>query len=122
MSSASGHSSSTPSISDKLRRLPPSATGDFQRFQESGDGEALNRLIIAALADHAPDKGRNVREWSDATRLVEDLGFDSLAIAETVFFFEDLFQISISNDEILQLKTIGELRAFVLVKARRCAA
>ena len=122
MSSSSGHSPGTPPVLDKLRRLPPSISLDFQSFQSSGDEAALTRVIIAALSDHAPDKARNVKNWSDDTRLVEDIGFDSLAIAETVFFFEDLFQISISNEEIMQLKTVGELRIFVVAKARSVAA
>ncbi len=112
---------SGPSV-DKLRRLPPSATEDFLSFKGKGDEEALTRLIIAVLTDHSPDKAKAVTQWGPELRLIEDIGFDSLAIAETVFFFEDLFQISISNEEIMQVRTLGELRAFVKTKVTALAS
>ena len=122
MSSVTGQTPATRATADKLRRLPASAKEDFQLFQSCGDEEALNRLLIAVLADHAPNKAKQLTQWSDATSLIEDLGYDSLAIAEVVFFFEDLFLINISNEEILQLRNLGELRAFVKQKAKCLAA
>lgn len=106
-----------PVVIEKLRRLPSSASEDFVAFRDRGDEQALTRLIIAVLVDHAPDKSRAALEWKAETKLVEDVGFDSLSIAETVFFFEDLFQISISNEEILQLRSFGDLQDFVKKKA-----
>ena len=106
---------------EKLRRLPSSATDDFYRFCTHGDEKALRRLLVEVLTDHLPDK-RSVPTWLDETRLIDDLGFDSLAIAELIFYFEDLFQISISNDEILQVQTLGDLHIFVLKKAKAVAA
>ena len=102
---------------EKLRRLPPSALENFRQFRATGDGAALAALIFAVLYDFLPQKSKDgATSWADEARLIEDLGFDSLAIAETVFFFEDLFRISISNEEILQVRTVGELRAFVQKK------
>ncbi|MFA5262828.1 MAG: phosphopantetheine-binding protein [Opitutaceae bacterium] len=106
----------------KLCRLPPSATEDFNRFCANGDDESLRRLLIAVLTDHLPDKSKQIPSWSDETKLIEDLGYDSLAIAEMIFYFEDLFQISISNEEILHVRTLGELHVFVHMKAKAVAA
>ncbi len=108
--------------SEKLRRLPPSATVDFDLFCSEHDEAALTRLIIAVLVDLSPTKGGGVVDWNDEVRLIEDVGFDSLAVAETIFFFEDLFEISISNDEIASLQNIGGLRAFVARKVKVAAA
>jgi 3-hydroxyacyl-[acyl-carrier-protein] dehydratase len=102
---------------EKLRRLPPSALENFRKFRATGDEAALTALIFVVLYDFLPQKSKTgATGWPDAARLIEDLGFDSLAIAETVFFFEDLFTISISNEEIRQVRTVGELRAFVQKK------
>ena len=114
---ATAPESANPPVCDpaeKLRRLPPSALENFRQFRATGDEAALAALIFAVLYDFLPQKSKaGATDWPDTARLIEDLGFDSLAIAETVFFFEDLFSISISNEEILQVRTVGELRAFV---------
>ena len=108
---------------EKLRRLPASALENYRKFRATGDEAALTELIFVVLYDFLPQKSKTgATSWPDAARLIEDLGFDSLAIAETVFFFEDLFTISISNEEILQVRTVGELRAFVQKKLARAAA
>ena len=108
---------------DKLRRLPPSALENYRKFRTTGAEAALSELIFVVLYDFLPQKSKTgATGWPDEARLIEDLGFDSLAIAETVFFFEDLFSISISNEEILQVRTVGELRAFVQKKLALAAA
>jgi acyl carrier protein len=56
------------------------------------------------------------------TRLIEDLGFDSLAITEVVFFAEDLFGINITNEEIMQVRTLDDLRGFICRKVGAGAA
>ena len=108
---------------EKLRRLPPSALENFRKFRATGDEAALTALIFVVLYDFLPQKFKTgAPGWPDTARLIEDLGFDSLAIAETVFFFEDLFSISISNDEIRKVRTVGELRDFVQKKLARAPA
>jgi len=94
--------------------LPARAREDFHRFQTAGDLAALDGVIFAILEDFIPRaRGGPLAELPGNTRLIEDLGFDSLAIAEVVFLIEDLFGIAIANEEIIRVRTLEDLRGFV---------
>jgi len=107
----------TARTNDPLARFPADVREAFVRFRGNGDTAALDIVLFALIRDFLPKKDSvPAGPLPDDARLVEDLGFDSLAIAEIVFFMEDLFSIKISNAEIQQVRAIGELRAFVLQK------
>ncbi len=106
----------TPSASPdhKLRHFSPEARAAFDRFQTSRSVQDLDPVIFAILEDFVPQKpDRPLAELPGSIRLMDDLGFDSLAMTETVFFTEELFTITIANQEILQVRTLDDLRLFV---------
>lgn len=101
----------------KLKNLPAPARAAYRRFKDTGDQAALDEVIMAILADFIPRPQVGLLATAPGTsRLIEDLGFDSLAITEVVFFTEDLFGISIANEDLLQLGTLDQLRQFVRKK------
>jgi acyl carrier protein len=109
--------SPTTSTHAPLARFPADVRDAFAHFLAVGDVDALDTVLFAVVRDFLPKKNPAAAgPLPDDTRLIEDLGFDSLAIAEIVFFMEDLFLIKISNAEIQQVGTVGQLRAFVLCK------
>jgi acyl carrier protein len=104
----------TSSQDENLRHLPAEARAAFARFQAGGDPATLDPVLLAILEDFIPKPPEQpLAEMSGCTQLVGDLGFDSLAITEVVFFTEDLFGISISNDEIVRVRTLDDLRGFI---------
>ncbi len=111
----------TPSdIPQPLVRFPAEVREAYQTFRAARDEAALRVVIIAAVRDFMPRASIHSRTapLRPEERLIEDLGFDSLAVAETVFFFEDLFKVTIKNEEIMALRTIGELCEFVARRLR----
>lgn len=99
---------------ESIRHLPEPARAAYREFRATGRVETLDPLILAILADFLPRKAsRDLRDLPGDTKLMEDLGFDSLAITEVVFFTEELFGISIANEEILQVRTLDDLRGFI---------
>ena len=102
---------------ERIKHLPAEARAAYQRFQAEGDPTALDPVIFAILADFIPrSPATPLAELPGDTRLIDDLGFDSLAITEVVFFTEDLFGISISNEEIVQVRSLADLRGFIHAK------
>lgn len=96
-----------------LRHFSPDVHAAYARLRANGDPGAADILILAIVADHMPNKGAAITEEA---ALIADLGFDSVAIAEMVFFIEDLLQVNVTNDEIMRVRTVGQLRAFVREK------
>jgi len=99
---------------DKIRHFSQEVQDAFSAFETSRDPEVLDPVILAILDDYIPKKTEApISGFPGSTRLIEDLGFDSLAITEVVFFSEELFNITISNEELLQVRTLDDLRSFI---------
>jgi acyl carrier protein len=81
--------------------------------------------VLAIVIYHCPATNRPSDPQAviaDSTQLVADLGYDSLAMAEIVFFFEDLYKVAISNDDLLKIQSVGDLRAYVRTKVQATSA
>jgi acyl carrier protein len=99
---------------ESIRHLPAAARASLERFQAGGDPTTLDPVVLAILEDFIPHTPATpLANLPGTTRLIDDLGFDSLAITEVVFFTEDLFGITISNQEIIQVRTLDDLRGFI---------
>jgi acyl carrier protein len=99
-----------------LARFPADVLEAFERFRASGDTGAVEAVVAAAALDHRPSGAGAAKAVRDDTRLIDDLGYDSVSVAELVFFLEDLFEMTITNADILEVRTMGDLRACVVRK------
>ena len=118
------HSVPSADPADKIRHLPAPAQAAFHTFRATGDVTVLDPLLFAILENFAARTlARPLAEYPGDTLLLDGLGFDSLAITEIVFFTEELFGISIANIELLPVRSLDDLRAFVRAKiAARASA
>lgn len=101
-----------------LAKFPASVRAAHERFLATKNASDLDTVVIAIVLDHQPSHAKASGEITapDTARLIADLGFDSLALAEIVFFLEDLYRVTITNEELMKITTVGELRAFVRTK------
>lgn len=66
----------------------------------------MEQKIIELIADKLSKKKEQV---TLTARLVEDLGADSLDVVELIMAFEDEFGISLPDEEIATMKTVGDI-------------
>jgi 3-hydroxyacyl-[acyl-carrier-protein] dehydratase len=59
-----------------------------------------------------------LKDADDDLRLIEDLGIDSLTMMEIVILVEDVLQLSINNDELRNLRAVGDVKTFIDCKIR----
>ncbi|AWI09103.1 acyl carrier protein [Ereboglobus luteus] len=100
--------------SEKLSRYEPEVREAYARYCETGDVDAVQIVIIAMVREHLPKPSD--APITDEQKLVEDLGYDSLAVAEVVFAIEDTFGLRIETSEIMQISTVGSLKEFIAKK------
>ncbi len=101
----------------QLQRFPLDVRDAYRRYCATGDVAALHTVVLAVVRDFMPRPSKAA--LTDGMRLIDDLGYDSLAVAETVFFLEDLLQVRIENRELIQVRTVGDLRGFVTRKVEQ---
>lgn len=70
----------------------------------------MEKKIIALIADKLGAKEDKI---TLKTNLVEDLGADSLDVVELVMAFEDEFGVSLPDEDVEKLKTVGDIVEYI---------
>jgi len=81
--------------------------------------EHLPAIILGIIERFVePDLRAKLRDPDDDLRPIEDLGIDSLTMMEIVILVEEVLQMSINNEELRHLRTIGDVKQFIECKVR----
>lgn len=99
---------------EKLEGYPETARDALRRYADTGAFEELETFVIEVVKYYQQDnpEANPIDELPDSASLRDDVGLDSVQLIEAVFMFEDLFDIEIPNEELIQLETIGDVKAF----------
>ncbi len=76
----------------------------------------INEVEAKVKSAVAEQIGKNVEEINNEASFKDDLGLDSLDLVELVMAFEDLFDITIPDEESEQLTTVQESIDYVTKK------
>lgn len=104
-----------PSEPSALSAFPFDVQAAHRRWLVSRAPDAADAVVLAVLRHYTPADRRGPDDIPppDHTRLMADLGYDSLALAELVFFFEDLYHVRIRQESIVHLATVADLRGYL---------
>lgn len=113
----SSEQTETDRLRETLKRCPPQTFAAVCRFRDTRDPAAL-RVAVAGIVERYVERELRPRlaGESDSLRLVEDLGLDSLTLMEIVVLAEDVLGFSVSNEELVRLKTLADVQRFVAEK------
>lgn len=102
---------------DQLRGFPAATAEAVVAYRDQPSLATLDRALRAVLEFYLPHQGRrSLTEEPGSARLKEDLGLDSLALAEAVFKWDDLFGVPIETREAAAFSTLEDLRDFLAAK------
>ena len=105
-------------LQETLKRCSPETIEAACAFRRTGDATHLPVVVDGVVRRYVEnDRRMKLDQPTDDLRLIEDLGLDSLTLMEIVLLTEDAFGISVSNEELVQLRTLGDVRRFVVAKA-----
>jgi acyl carrier protein len=108
-----------PHLRDALRRCPAPTFEAACAYRKTGDSRHVPTILYGVIARFVePELRSRMSEPADDLRLVEDLGLDSLSLMEVALLAEDVLRISISAEELRQIRTIADVRQFVEAKVR----
>jgi acyl carrier protein len=100
-----------------LRGFPASTVQACAEFQQTRGGDAFDRALAGVIQHHLRQPAAQpVAEMPGSTRLVADLGLDSLTMAELSFLFEDLFDTQIAHEDFQKVVTLDDLRGLLRAK------
>jgi acyl carrier protein len=94
----------------ELAGFPVSIIEAYVDFTQNGDVVLLRYFVLGIMQFYlARPPQLPLSELPGSTRLVEDLGCDSLTIIDMLFLVERLLEIRLSDDELTRATTIDGL-------------
>ena len=106
-------------LREALKRCSPATYYAACKFRQSGDLTQLPAIVVGVIERFVErDHRAKLQSNPEPLRLREDLGLDSLTMMEVVMLAEDVLPISVSNEELTHLRTIGDVQRFMGAKVR----
>jgi acyl carrier protein len=106
-------------LRESLKRCPERAIEAALQFNQTRDPELVPVIVMGIIERFVePDVRPVIRQGNDGTRLLEDLGIDSLLMVEIVILVEETLSIHIENEELRNIRTVGDIKAYLDAKIK----
>jgi acyl carrier protein len=106
-------------LRETLKRCSPLTFEAACAFRTTGDYAYLPVIVVGVIERFVDrDLRDKLANPVDELRLMDDLGLDSLTLMEIVILTEDVLPVTINNDELRHLRTLGHVKQFIECKLR----
>jgi acyl carrier protein len=104
-------------IESQLRGYPVTTVTAAKGLRSPSQADEIEAFLLSLLAFFLP-AGTNSTPPAPRSDLLlrDELGLDSLALAEAMFKIEDLFGIRVENVELAELRTLADARTLLTGK------
>ena len=103
-----------PNLRIILQGYPESTIAACAEFQRTGDRAALDRAIAGVVEHHlSQPPSQPVAAMPGSTKLVADLGVDSITMVEMACVFEDVMGKRLADEDLVKVVTLDDLRALL---------
>lgn len=117
--SKTSHKQIEEELAELLKRCSPDTLQAAVSFRKSKDFSEIETIVLGIIDRHLEPEQREVfKDADDSFRLYEDLGLDSLTMLEIVMLVEQTLQVSIDNEELRDLRTIGDVKLYLEAKVK----
>jgi len=119
---AAGHTDSFPAelegqLRESLRRCSPETVEGAIAYRRDGDAKMVSIVVLGIIERFVEPEFRDrLKETWGEVKIVDDLGVDSLLMLEIVMLVEETLDVSIQNDELLELRTLDDVKTLIQCK------
>lgn len=104
-------------LKETLKRCSPETIAAALAYRQSGDTSLLPTIVLGIIERFLePEVVDKLKEGDDSVKFMEDLGMDSLTMFEAIMMVEESIGVSIKNEELWDLRTVGDLKSFISAK------
>lgn len=106
-------------LKESLKRCSPETVEAALDYRKTGDTELIPVIILGIIERFLePDMRPRLKGDADELRIFEDLGVDSLTLVEIVMLVEETLDMTIDNNELRDLRTVGDVKTFIDCKVK----
>lgn len=104
-------------LRESLRRCSNQTIEAAIAYRREGDQSGLSTVVLGIIERYLePEFSDKLDPNNPDLHIQEDLGIDSLTMVEVVMLVEEAIDITIDNNELRNLSTIGDIHQFIATK------
>ena len=106
-------------LREQLKRCSPETLEAALRYRSTGNPDGVSLIVLGIIERFLdPEVRPRLRAGGDSLRIFDDLGIDSLTMVEVVMLVEEVLQIKINNEELRDLRTVGDVKTYIDCRVR----